>query len=205
MACPGHGDSLASIAAEVCASVSFFCTVLDDRAKGELDMRVRFFLARTILPLAALCAFASCTSRVEMPAALGDCTALGDASCANPAYGSGGVSPREAGIGSEAEAASPTPDGGACGVGLLALSSSNPACLPCLETAAPTGCCEATASCAADLDCFGRIVQCASQGAQALATCLYPEDQTMAQLLTCMAASCGAQCNDLALRLTTDQ
>jgi hypothetical protein len=158
---------------------------------------------QSLLSFAAVCLFPACSSAPVLPQAVGDCTGTADASCASPSYGSttavlrsdGGTTPEE-------DTSSPIADTGTCGTAVLLISPANPLCLPCISTAAPTGCCQAALACAADATCPTRV-ECGSLGA--LATCPVTQSLAAAQLLTCLENNCSPQCSDIVLQLSGDQ
>jgi hypothetical protein len=161
----------------------------------------------SILRLAIVCQFAACTVPVAMPKALGDCTAIGDASCSTASYGGGTITPRsEAGTPSEEDsgAGGSIEDTGTCGLGALPITPANSLCLPCISMAAPAGCCQAAAACSIDPACPARI-ECGALGALGLASCPSTEDIAVAQFLGCLEQHCSAQCSDIILQLGGEQ
>jgi hypothetical protein len=157
-----------------------------------------------VCALAAL-VVAACSSKLELPPALGNCMPVDDAGCTVSRGAGGSVTPPEASVGAEPDGMGTVPeDGSTCGSDTLGLSSSNTYCLPCIEQASPTGCCEDTAACATDSMCQMRVL-CAlgggGQGPTGLANCLTPADTTYTELAGCVANRCLA-CGDLSRLLS---
>lgn len=171
---------------------------------GTLGINVRFaFPAQRLLGLVAVCLFEACSSPVVLPAAIGDCTGTDDASCASANYGAtSSLHPVDAGTTVGEDTGSPIADAGTCGTSVLLITPANPMCLPCIATAAPTGCCQAASACAADPTCQTRV-QCASLGT--LATCPATQNLLASQLLTCLERYCDPACSDIVLQLSGDQ
>jgi hypothetical protein len=178
--------------------------MLEPSERGRLGMNVRFASPTELLfGLAAVCLFPACSSPVVLPQAVGDCMGTADASCASPTYGSTtAILPSEGGTSSADDTGSAIADTGTCGTSVLLITPANPLCLPCISTAAPAGCCQAAAACAADATCPIRV-QCGSLGT--LATCPVTQDLIAAQLVTCLEANCSPQCSDIVLQLSGDQ
>jgi hypothetical protein len=166
-------------------------------------MNVRLsFPQQAFFALAALCQVAACASKVVMPPAYGDCTEIGDASCAGPVSGGGVSEHMEASASQDIDTGAPLSDAGVCGLGLLSLTPANASCLPCIAMAAPTGCCQATSACSMDPECVARVM-CATT--QTIATCGTPQDMNAGQLLMCLELYCPSVCSDVILGFSGEQ
>jgi hypothetical protein len=177
--------------------------MLEPPEHGRLTMNVRLSLPQqAFFALAALCQVTACGSAVVMPPAYGDCTEIGDASCAAPVSGGGVSEHMEASTNPDLDTGANLSDAGVCGLGLLSLSPANAGCLPCIETAAPTGCCQATTACSTDPECVARVM-CATT--QTIATCSTPQDGNAAQLLMCLEMYCPSVCADVILGFSSEQ
>jgi hypothetical protein len=164
-----------------------------------------FFSHRIVLGIATGLPLLACGSAPALPPAVGDCTPVADASCAEQFHAAGSVAGQpEGGAPSSEAAGTPVSDADICGLDMLSLAPSNPECLPCISQVSPNGCCGFASACSVDIYCPGRLA-CAQMGAVALATCVSPADLASSQLFSCLQTVCSPMCMDLVAGLATEQ